>query len=70
MAALKRAGYRDAVNFIAENDEPRETELAEIIGTPTVVLVASIFGTTQERVAADVVRERAKLGSRGPCSTR
>lgn len=57
---VKRASYRDAIDFIACNDEPTETDPEEVRGLASVLLVASIFGVDTERVAKDVVRYRKK----------
>lgn len=58
---MKRASYRDGVDFIAQNDEPAERDPKEVDGLATVVMLASIFGVSTERVARDVVRLRTKL---------
>lgn len=59
---MKRAGYRDAVDFIAQNDAPGDGDDADAIQSyTTVVLVASIFGTDPARVARDVARRRRHL---------
>ncbi len=57
----KRASYRDAVDFIAQNDDAEELDPESVTGSLTVVLVASIFGTDAEHVARDVVRLRKQL---------
>lgn len=62
---LKRASYRDAIDFIALNDEPTIMDVEEVHALASVLLVASIFGTSQERVARDVVRLRHKLIAEG-----
>ena len=56
---MRRASYRAAVAWIAENDEAGDdtVEIAEMIST---LLVADIFGVTPERVASDVVRYRRR----------
>lgn len=58
---LKRASYREAIECIALNDEPCIMEPEEMCGMATVLLVAAIFGTEQERVARDVIRLRRKV---------
>jgi hypothetical protein len=55
---MKRASYREAVATIANNDEPEELDADAMSGVASVLVVAVIFGTTQERVASDVVRYR------------
>lgn len=61
---MKRASYRDAVDFIAFNDETAETDEAEVRTLASVLLVASVFGVETERVARDVVRLRKRTGAR------
>ncbi len=62
---LKRASYRDAIDFIACNDESAETDPETVQSLASVLLVACIFGTEPERVARDVVRLRAKYTKAG-----
>jgi hypothetical protein len=60
---LKRASYRDAIDFIAYNDEPGADEALEIngvYGMATVLLISEIFGVPQKKVAQDVVKLRIK----------
>lgn len=60
------ASYRDAVHWIAHNDGAGDTParlswaeaFEQVDGLTTVCLVADVFGKDQERVAADVLRER------------
>lgn len=55
---LKRASYRDGVDFIAMNDEPHDLDVEQIASYTTVVLMAQLFGTTEEKIAADILRIR------------
>lgn len=60
---MKRASYREAVDFIAFNDgwgDHDAYDVEAVSGVVTVGLVARIFGVENERVAADVVRSREK----------
>ena len=57
---MKRAGYRDAIDFIAFNDEARSRDVEQIGFLATTVLVASIFDVPIEKVANDVLRLREK----------
>jgi hypothetical protein len=58
---LKRASYREAVAWIAMNDEAGADDSAEQCADyVTVQLIADIFQTTAERVGRDVFRYRAK----------
>lgn len=61
---MKRASYRNGIDFIACNDEPGEMDPDAIKGMPSVFLLAELFGVTQEKVAADVVRLRKKLAKK------
>lgn len=63
---MKRASYRDAVKWIAYNDEPgtdppdhpdAERNASEYV---TSCLIADLFGVPPERVGRDVIRERRK----------
>lgn len=58
---MKRAGYRDAIDFIAQNDEAYELDPDNVRGLATVLLVSCIFGKNQDQVVQDVVRLRKKL---------
>lgn len=58
--AVKRASYREAVAWIAMNDEPTEDDLNEVAEAITVCLIADIFGVFPDRVAGDVLRYRKK----------
>jgi hypothetical protein len=53
---MKRASYRDAVNWLAYNDDNHW--LTDEYGSlsVTAALVADIFGVTTERVTADLRR--------------
>jgi len=55
---MKRASYRDAIDYIAHNDDPAETDEHAVAGTVTVQLVAEIFGVSAAAVAAAVVKIR------------
>ena len=57
---MKRAGYRDAIDFIAFNDEALSRDLEQIGFLATTVLVASIFDVPIEKVALDILRLREK----------
>lgn len=61
---MKRASYRDAIDWIANNDSDGEDEHAEesVSMLVTACLVADIFGVARERVGRDVVRLRKKQG--------
>ena len=61
MATLKRASYRDAIDYIACNDDPCERDTAAIEGYVSVALVAAIFGTDGAHVARDVARLRERV---------
>jgi hypothetical protein len=57
---MKRASYRNAVAWIALNDETTEIDPQEIRGFISVVLVADLFDVDALKVASDVVRYRMK----------
>lgn len=57
---MKRASYRNAVDFIAMNDEVDCLEVEQVQGFISTQLVADLFGVPTERVARDIVRLREK----------
>lgn len=64
--AMKRASYRRAVSWIAENDGSGDDEadnVDAVADTVPVLLVADIFEVDPRRVATDVVREREQLNA-------
>jgi hypothetical protein len=60
---MKRASYREAVEWIALNDSAGDDDPPEILsGLVTVCLIADLFGESTERVARDVIRVRRREG--------
>lgn len=61
----KTPSYREAIEFIAMNDEPTIMDTDLLVGYPTVHLAAIMFGKNIDDVAADVVMFRTNkiLGS-------
>ena len=57
---MKRMGYRFGVAWIAENDEPEETDLSAIAAQISVLLLADLFCKEPTKVAADVKRWRRR----------
>jgi len=55
---VKRASYREAIEYVALNDEPSEIDADAMIGFASVQLIAHVFRVDDERVARDVVRKR------------
>jgi hypothetical protein len=51
---MKQPSYREAVEWIALNDDESETRVAVIEGLTTVALVADLFGRSQRTVARAV----------------
>jgi hypothetical protein len=62
---MKRASYREAVAWIADNDEPGDHEVASIAGYISTLLVADLFRLPPVRVAADILRKRLYRHGRG-----
>lgn len=58
---MKRPGYREAVRWIALNDEPTEHRIAEMERLISVALIADLFDVTTLRVARDVIHFRGRL---------
>jgi hypothetical protein len=60
---MKRANYRDAISWIACNDDaggPGALNFETVRGYTSVCLIADLFGVEQKRVARDVVRYRGQ----------
>jgi len=60
---VKRASYREAVAWIADNDEAGSDEatIADAVRSlASVVLVADLFDVDADKVEADVVKARKK----------
>jgi hypothetical protein len=60
----KRASYREAVDWIARNDEPADMDLESIGGYISTQLVMSLFGVREVDVVIDVQRRRAALAEK------
>jgi hypothetical protein len=60
---MKRASYRDAVDWIAQNDSADEdSEVLEAVSSlVSTCLVADIFGVNREKVGSDIIKRRQKL---------
>jgi hypothetical protein len=62
---MKAASYRAAIKWIAENDSAADDgaddpEVCSML--VTAVLIADIFDVDSDKVGADIVRARKKLG--------
>lgn len=57
---MKRAGYKEVLEYIAMNDEPLCLDVDIMFGMPSVQTCAIAFGKPYEQVAADVVKFRVK----------
>jgi hypothetical protein len=63
---MKRPAYRDAVAWIARNDNPGDDHAgnpeacAHVAVYLSVAMVADLFDVTPERIAADVMRLRER----------
>ena len=58
---MRRPGYREAVRWIAYNDDAEWTRDAEPVISVTGALVCDLFDVTTERLVADIRRELAKI---------
>jgi len=57
----RRGGYRDAVRWVAHNDNAGTDDGAyEIAGYVSTLLVADLFGADPDVVAKDILRVRRK----------
>lgn len=63
---MKRASYREGVEWIAHNDDWDPVTVKEVSTLISVVLLADLFGVAPERVAQDVVRSRLRIRSATP----
>lgn len=63
---MKRASYREAIEWIAQNDSagvtPDNADVEAAQDLITAVLVAEIFGVEPAEVGRDIVRRRKMLG--------
>lgn len=57
-APMKRASYRHAVRWIADNDEPTIRDPEHIAYLVSSLLIADIFDVEPRRVGRDVARRR------------
>lgn len=53
-----RASYKNAIAWIADNDETGEMDIEVISTLISVVLVADVWGKSAQKVAEDVIRLR------------
>ena len=61
---MKRASYREAINWIAENDSAGDDDALDPDTAGSLVssvLVADIFDVPSEKVGRDIVAQRRKL---------
>lgn len=54
----KCKGYKFAVQWIAENDDPSVMDLDTIQDNIDVVLIADLFGVAVAKVAIDILKSR------------
>lgn len=54
----KRLSYREAVEWIAVNDEPTETNPETLASLISVALIADLSARDPKKVAQDVLRAR------------
>lgn len=57
---MKRPGYREAIFWIANNDDVAFMDEGNDWLSVTASLIVDLFGVTPERFRADVARELAK----------
>lgn len=58
---MKRASYRDAVQWLAYNDDTQWLNDSDPIESVSTALVADLFGVSVERVTADLRRAVARV---------
>jgi hypothetical protein len=61
----KRPGIKEAIQWIADNDEPGETDPEAMAELVTVLMVSDIFGLPEEEIARRVLiaRKKSRRGS-------
>ncbi len=57
---MKRASYREAVRWIAENDEPNTTDYMDIAQYVSTLLVADLFGKDPYEVGHAIATLRVR----------
>ena len=57
---MKRASYRQAIEYIAFNDEPTISNADDMSGFPSVQLVGYVFDVPVERVTQDIIKLRER----------
>lgn len=62
MSKSIRASYRDAIHWIAINDEPTQSDPNAVAYFISVLLVADLWKKEEQEVAAAVIRKRKALG--------
>lgn len=63
LTVTKKPTYRDAVRWIALNDNPGgDEDAAAVSGYISTLLIADLFGVEPRSVAIDVVRTRHGVG--------
>lgn len=55
---MKRPSYKQAVNWIAGNDEPGILDREEMMNLISVVMIADLFEVEPIKVADDVIKAR------------
>lgn len=59
---MARASYREAIEWIALNDEPALDDVGEVAAMISVLLIADLWRKEPEAVARAVIRRRKKEG--------
>lgn len=59
---MKRPGYRDAINWLAFNDDTEWTQDERPIPSVTACLVADLFEVEVDKVTKDLRRELKRVG--------
>jgi len=64
---MRRASYREAVQWIADNDSAGQDDALDLVCVSeliTTVLIGDLFNVEYERVARDVIRSRQRRSAR------
>jgi len=63
---MRRADYRDAIDWVAQNDSPADKDALDpeaVSMLVTAVLISDIFNVPSNMVGADIVKRRQELKS-------
>lgn len=63
---MKRPSYREALGWLVLNSDTSSLELEDRYFTVEMLLVCDLFGVSEEKFAADLIKAKAKMRSDNP----